>query len=121
MSGYDEALKAAGAEVLAFENFGSYQGDWWAKVRVNGKLGWVHGYFGSCSHCDAFESEFGWRDDEKADYPERLKKFGAGYLEEMVDHATALRTARKDATWDRDADDMVKFIQQHADPAEAMG
>jgi len=33
---YDEALKAAGAEVLLYESFGSYQGDWWAKVVKRG-------------------------------------------------------------------------------------
>jgi len=32
MSSYKESLEAAGAEVLAFESFGSYQGDWVALV-----------------------------------------------------------------------------------------
>ena len=56
---YQEALEAAGATVHAFEFFGSYQGDWWAKVTYNGETGWVHGSYGSCSGCDAFEAEFG--------------------------------------------------------------
>lgn len=29
-------LEIAGAEVLAYETFGSYQGDWLAKVNYNG-------------------------------------------------------------------------------------
>lgn len=60
---YEEALQAAGAEVLEFEQFGSYQGDWWAKVRYKDELGWVQGSYGSCSGCDAFESEFGCAED----------------------------------------------------------
>lgn len=35
---YENALKAAGAEILEFGQFGSYQGDWWAKVRYKEKL-----------------------------------------------------------------------------------
>ena len=56
--GYCEAMEFAGAEVLEYQSFGSYQGDWFAKVLFEGKIGWVHGSYGSCSHCDAFESEF---------------------------------------------------------------
>ena len=55
---YKEALEAAGAEVELFEEFGSYQGDWYARVKINGERKWIHGYFGSCSGCDAFEHEF---------------------------------------------------------------
>lgn len=56
---YKKCLELAGAEVIVFQYFGSYQGDWWAKVRYNGQMGWVNGSFGSCSACDAFEFEFG--------------------------------------------------------------
>lgn len=65
---YEEALKAAGAEVHAYETFGSYQGDWWALVSYEGKHGFVHGYYGSCSGCDAFEAEFGWTENECEDH-----------------------------------------------------
>jgi len=56
--GYFEALEAAGAQVLASQTFGSYQGDWFAKVNYNGSTAWVHGCYGSCSGCDAFCAEF---------------------------------------------------------------
>jgi hypothetical protein len=55
---YKLALELAGAEVLKYAEFGSYQGDWLAKVRYEGKEGWVNDYFGSCSGCDAFLGEF---------------------------------------------------------------
>lgn len=51
-------METAGATVLLYEEFGSYQGDWWAKVEYNGEVRWVHGAYGSCSVCDAFQSEF---------------------------------------------------------------
>ncbi len=56
--GYKEALEAAGCKVLAFEEFGSWQGTWLAFVEYNGEKGIVEGAFGSCSHCDAFMGEF---------------------------------------------------------------
>jgi hypothetical protein len=30
MSGYQRALEAAGADIIEFQEFGSYQGDWFA-------------------------------------------------------------------------------------------
>lgn len=55
---YEETLELAGATVHIFQEFGSYQGDWWARVTYNGVTGWVTGSYGSCSGCDAFHGEF---------------------------------------------------------------
>jgi hypothetical protein len=60
--GYGEALQAAGARLIDYRAFGDYQGSWWAKVAWRGQIGFVHGAFGSCSGCDAFEAEFGDRE-----------------------------------------------------------
>ena len=65
---YNEALEAAGAKVLEFATFGSWQGEWVALVEYKSEVGWVQGSFGSCSHCDSFEAEFGWHDEEEDDY-----------------------------------------------------
>lgn len=46
---YEGALKAAGATIILYEEFGSSQGDWYALVEHRGMKGWVHGDFGSCS------------------------------------------------------------------------
>lgn len=78
--GYQSALVAAGCEVLEFEEFGDYQGSWYALVRLNNEIGLVEGNYGSCSGCDAFEAEFNYNDDTKPDYQERLSAFGEGYL-----------------------------------------
>jgi hypothetical protein len=84
MSGYCEAMEAAGAKVLAYESFGSYQGEWYAKVEYNGEVGWVQGSFGSCSYCDAFDSEFGFDAEDAPDYQERLADFGRTYLDTIL-------------------------------------
>jgi len=102
---YKECLELAGAKVLVFENFGSYQGDWWARVNYQGKIGWIHGSFGSCSDCDAFESEFwdeGHYEDEESyegyhdhydlkdgcnkckELKIKLIEFGKGYLDRIM-------------------------------------
>jgi hypothetical protein len=77
---YMSALEAAGATVLAFKEFGTYQGEWYAYVEYQGQRGWVEGSYGSCTQCDAFEAEFGYDYADGDDYDARLKSFGESYL-----------------------------------------
>ena len=96
---YCEAMEAAGAEILCYKSFGSYQGDWWTKVKYNGNTFWVHGSYGSCSGCDAFQAEFDREEEQchehlynyqhepcvacdkaKETYTEKLADFGKSYL-----------------------------------------
>lgn len=87
---YESALVAAGCEIIEFRHFGSYQGDWYAHVKFNGETGIVSGSYGSCSGCDSFEAEFGWDDENKADYLDKLKSFGETYLPVLpVEHYIA--------------------------------
>jgi len=109
--GYEQALKAAGAEVYILEHFGSYQGEWLALVEFNGNAGWVEGSYGSCSGCDSFESEFDYRDDEKEDYKDRLAEFGMRYLDTIYKTPEILPKYIKQAEWDLDAEEIVKFLQ----------
>ena len=108
--GYKDALKAAGARVLLFEQFGSYQGDCYAKVEYNGKSGWINGSYGSCSGCDAFEADFGW--DEPT--PETLAEFGKQYLDLIMTQEEAEAHATKNGLWDIEAATMVKFLKDNA-------
>jgi hypothetical protein len=62
--GYAHALRTAGAEVVDFKEIGSYQGTWGAVVDFQGQRSLVTGYYGSCSVCDAYQSQFGWSDDD---------------------------------------------------------
>jgi hypothetical protein len=137
---YEKALEAAGAKVLAFEQFGSYQGDWWALVETDDHIGWVHDYFGSCSHCDAFESDFGYgavfevgehmwdrngsrvaTEADVAPWREKLRAFGAAYLENILTQQEAEKLAAENIEWDGNAAEMLAFIKQHAPEAAPEG
>lgn len=82
---YKMCLEKAGATVIAFEIFGTYQDDWLAYVEYKGEKGFVEGSYGSYSDSDAFESEF---DDayfdegteEVIDLEKRYALFGESYL-----------------------------------------
>ena len=76
--GYQLTLEKAGAKIIAFNEFGSYQGTWGAIVEYNGKKGLVIGSFGSCSYCDAFQSEFDSYGDT-VNFDEKLGKYFKGW------------------------------------------
>lgn len=109
--GYQEALEAAGAKVLAFEMFGSYQGDWLAKLEYEDSQFWIKDYFGSCSGCDAFEAEIGWNPT-----PDQLAEFGRKYLDpsERLTQAEIEAKISKNIKWDMDAKRMLDFVKEHA-------
>ena len=118
---YQECLEKAGATIVAFQQFGSYQGEWWAKVVLpDGRRGWINGAYGSCSGCDAFESEIGcgeW-DDEAMTYKpipnERLADFGRRYLDGLMTQGEAIEKAAENIKWDTDAEEMVAFLRDNA-------
>lgn len=137
---YRDALEAAGATVHDFQSFGSYQGDWWALVTFEGRTGYVHGYYGSCSGCDAFEGEFGYfsqpedsfeawatsyrHDDPLGDSPEnrrayagqvavyreRLVAFGRRYLDDILTQQEAEADASRNIDWDSQAEEMLTWL-----------
>jgi hypothetical protein len=112
--GYRESLEAAGAIVIAYKEFGSYQGDWFAAVVYQGQHGVVQGAFGSCSGCDAFEDEFGAMyssEDTPEEYQARLKKFGENYLNHLMSIDEAIAYAEKNVDWDLDAQEMEKWVR----------
>lgn len=130
---YKGALVAGGATVHAFEEFGSYQGEWWALVTFEGETGWVKGSYGSCSGCDALQGEFGYdfgdtetydsdaggyrpkTAAEKADEAARFADFGRSYLVDMLrTQAEAEKDAARDLEWDSDAATMLAFIKTAA-------
>src|SRR5882762_8636559 len=98
---YKEAIEFAGATVKAFESFGSYQGDWIAKVDFKGKIGWIQGSYGSCSGCDAFEAEFGYKDKADSGYNDKLCNFGLLYLDNIVTQKQIEAFAAANISWDR--------------------
>ena len=112
MSGYIQAMKAAGAEVLRYQYFGSYQGEWWAEVTYKGETGWVHSWFGSCSVCDAYEYTFDWDAEQDPNYQQKLAEFGQSYLDDIMSESEAIEQASRDLEWDHEAAAMVKYIKR---------
>jgi hypothetical protein len=111
MSGYQAALEQAGAQVLVFEQFGDWQGSWVALVDYQGERGWVQGSFGSCSHCDAFQADFGWDAEDEDDYEERLADFGRSYLGALQSSAALFEQFDQDADWDLESAQAAAYIQ----------
>lgn len=127
---YREALEAAGAKIHALEYFGSYQGDWYALVTYEGETGFVHGYFGSCTVCDAFQSEFGWTDDDRGcadhsyDYDDscedclestvtyraRLVDFGKSYLTDLKGFYAVCDELKERLDWDSESEVALEWI-----------
>lgn len=100
---YRRVLEAAGAIVRDFREFGSYQGDWFA-VLADGTV--IAGTYGSCSECDAFESEF----DCKEPTPEQLAAFGREYLDDPQDIQTLIAHHAKNAEWDEESQAIVDWL-----------
>lgn len=114
MSGYKEALEAAGAEIIDFGEFGSYQGDWIALVNYNGNIGFVQGSYGSCGGCDAFEGEFGYINDENSqEYKDKLKTFGENYLDGILPYDKMLEYTSRNEEWDMDAKEMIIWVKKY--------
>lgn len=116
-TGYDGALRAAGATVLAYKEFGSYQGDWLAKVEYAGETFWLRDYFGSCSGCDEIEAEMNYRWDEGSpEYRAKLAEIGKRHLEpqERLTFDEAVAKAAENVEWDSEAEAMVAFVRANA-------
>jgi hypothetical protein len=71
---YEDVLLKAGYDVVAYEEFGSYQGEW-AAILVDG--GVILGDYGSCSGCDPLEATIPWDSDKRAKWwtEENCKNF----------------------------------------------
>jgi hypothetical protein len=104
---YKGALEAAGATVLAYETFGSYEGRWIALVNYNGQPGWVSDYYGSCSGCDAIEREF----SEKTPTIEAFAEFGLGYLGKLLSDDEIIKLSSEHADYSIEDDAMLKWVK----------
>ena len=129
---YEDALVAAGARIHDFRSFGSYQGDWIAKITHEGVTGYVRGSFGSCTGCDAFEAEFGYTDREycakdhwehtptcadcveaKIKYEAKLKLFGQSYLDVKYTHEELVYEFADQMSWDYEAREVIDWLAEH--------
>lgn len=128
--GYETCMELAGAKIIAFQNFGSYQGDWLACVEYKNEILLINGSYGSCSGCDAFQGEFDCDSHEvKGEYhyyyelhddcdeckklKEKMIDFGKGYLDNPSNPEMLLEEYEKEKEWDGDKPEMIKFINEH--------
>lgn len=112
---YKSALIAAGAEVLEFQEFGSYSGQWFAKVCYNGETGWVHSWYGSCTMCDQFQAEFDSCYDSQElpeDYNKRLADFGKTFLGGILPAEHFLPELDEDSDWDEEDAEAAAWIRK---------
>lgn len=122
-SNYRMALVAAGAEIIAYKEVGSYQGDWCAICDYKGKRIAVMGCYGSCSGCDAFQADFSyielkydngkylvdWSEvtkeefeEKEPEYRRRLSEFAQSYLSTPFEKSDIDREISICAEWDAD-------------------
>jgi hypothetical protein len=121
-------MEVAGAVLLAHNEFGTYNGAWWARVNWIGKIGWVHGSYGSCPICDAFEAEFdtsyhdigndthsvynlfaGCRECKDVQF--RMVWFGCKYLDDILSQEDAERIAGKHADESNEDYEALEFVK----------
>ena len=115
--GYARALEAAGFTVHEYKSFGCYQGTWVAIVsKDDGPREVVRDHFGSCTLCDAFQSDMGFSDEGDDDYDARLKAFGERYtaLPLVVEYMNLARRADEDGYINDDDGEALAFIAEHA-------
>lgn len=111
---YEDALKATGNKVLDYQEFGDYQGTWYALMIINGKLELISGEYGSCSGCDAFDSAFDYDlDFNSIEGKEQLKRFGQQYIDNNIsDPRIELKNAEEDAKWDLDSKEKLEWLEK---------
>lgn len=121
VSDYDDWLKFLGFRVIAFQRFGSYQGEWYAVVqRPNSKIELVKGSYGSCSGCDELEgiqcdvySQYRYRERSQKENEinaELAKRLQTKEWDEGFDWEEEIAENKHRADWDMDAQEVVKWL-----------
>ncbi len=121
---YETLLETPDSHVLAFKEFGYYQGTWIAKVRYKDKIIWIKDYYGSCSGCDTLEhikmSYCSFPENKEA-LQEKLRitnvlaEMAKDYLENGITFEELEAELAKDMKEDSDTQEAMKFIQEKKD------
>lgn len=81
IDGYDIVATARGQEVIWYEMFGGYQGEWVLIAKDKKNFYIYKDWYGSCSGCDSFQAEFDYssaysiNDKVVQDFIEKYKPF----------------------------------------------
>lgn len=72
---YKLGLERLGYEIIAWEDFGCYQGDYAAIVKSGNNIGFVVIGYGSCSGCDALQAcDWPWWNDGSEETKKRFEE-----------------------------------------------
>lgn len=108
---YEWALEMAGLTVLYFEEYGSYQGNWLAKVKNGEEVGYIFDSYGSCSGCDHFKSNIDYKDRTIKEWQKWCKNFIKSYLPlKTLDEV--IGEVKEDIEWDTDARECFEFLKK---------
>lgn len=133
--GYKEAIEIAGAKVIAYKKFGSYQGDWIAKIEIDGQIKYIHDYYGSCTVCDNFEAEFYSSDDHECENDifyspayfnqpfrdncqqcqtekHKLIEFGKKLIDKAISFEECIFKISENIEWDMEVEPMVNWLNK---------
>lgn len=91
----DMLSKVLGKKLIAYKEYGSYQGDWLAIIDGENTLHIYRGIYGSCSGCDFIEAERDWDSQEIDD------EVAKGYFKNerpflSLEKATYLKMSREE-------------------------
>ena len=107
---YISALEAAGAKVIRYEYFSSYQGTILAEVEYEGKHGYVEIINVDLDDCKAYRGV--------AYTEQEIVSFGRKFLEEYFESAERLiEQTSPQLEWSYDAGDKIKWVLDEVDPA----
>lgn len=111
--GYEWAMEMAGAKVMAYKSFGSYQGDWFAKVEYKDKTYWIKGGYGSCPGCDAWNAECDYKEKTLKQWKTFCTKFAKPYLNDPLTFEEVMKHATENLDWDTEAIEIVKWLNKN--------
>lgn len=123
--GYELSLMVAGVTVVDYQEFGAYQGEWWAYIELSdGVRYFVTDYYGSCTGCDDFEAHFygyNLEEDKDFNYWEELRKFGAEYIQCCLNKDQAINKAKESYDYDLTSEEIIEWINSVSEKNENLG
>lgn len=107
VSSYEDCFAAyPETKVIEARYYGSYQGKFLCKIEHKGEILYIHDWYGSCSGCDSFQSDFNsWDDgyDEK-----KVLDFAKPYIESAMTREQTIAMLEKSTDeWDDEEKEML--------------
>jgi hypothetical protein len=104
---YEQAIEAAGAEILDLEEPESYRGPYPLLVRYKGSVGYVCFDVGTCPHCDEYLGEMSGREPTLGE----MADWARCYLESLRTYNDMLLT-RSNVEYEPDYEKFSDFLER---------